>query len=266
MAIPANTVLPAITGTVTVGLVLSLSNGTWDNVPTAYVYAWLRDGVVIDSEVSNTYTLTLDDIAAVITGSVTASNVDGSAVAISAGTTAVPSTLIVEDGTVVANADTYMSLDEATTYHIGRGNAAWLIISQGDKEASLRNATTYMIENYRFTWNGLRKDVAQTLDWPRIDVFLDPAISGENGVYPYEVSNVIVPEEVKMACGALSLRASTADLYPDQSQVIIREKIGPLETEFSEFSPTKVRYSSIDAMLRPYLANNGARQLQVVRS
>ena len=266
MAIPSNTVLPAITGTVVVGDSLSVDNGTWDNVPTAFVYAWLRDGVAITGEVSNVYLLSLSDVGAVITASVTASNVDGEDTAVSAGTIAVPSTLIVEDGTVVASANSYNSLADLSTYHIGRGNSAWGAFSQGAQEGFAKQATDYMLQNFRFDWKGLRKDVAQTLDWPRVDVYLEPRYSGENGIYPYEVASTIVPEEVKIAHAILSLKASDETLNPDETQTIIREKIDVIETEFSEYSPTKKRFSSVQDTLRPYLANNGAIQLQAVRT
>ena len=105
MAAPVNTVLPAITGSVVVGQILTLSNGTWSGSPDSYAYAWLRAGTPITGATSATYTITRADIGYTLVGRVTATNVDGSTIANSATTVAVPSTLIVEDGTEVANAD-----------------------------------------------------------------------------------------------------------------------------------------------------------------
>jgi dipeptidyl aminopeptidase/acylaminoacyl peptidase len=39
---PVNTVLPAVTGTAQVGMVLSVTPGTWTGPPASYTYAWLR--------------------------------------------------------------------------------------------------------------------------------------------------------------------------------------------------------------------------------
>lgn len=84
--LPANSVAPAITGTATEGETLTVSNGTWSNTPDAYAYIWKRDGVVIAGASAATYLLTADDVGAVITASVQATNSGVSAVASSAAT------------------------------------------------------------------------------------------------------------------------------------------------------------------------------------
>jgi hypothetical protein len=87
--LPVNSVAPAITGTATEGETLSLSNGTWSNTPDAYAYIWKRDGVVIAGATAATYELTEDDVDAVISASVKATNLGVSAVANSNSTAAV---------------------------------------------------------------------------------------------------------------------------------------------------------------------------------
>lgn len=89
LKLPVNSVAPAITGTATEGETLSLSNGTWSNTPDAYAYIWKRDGVVIAGATAATYELTEDDVDAVITASVKATNLGVSAVANSNATDAV---------------------------------------------------------------------------------------------------------------------------------------------------------------------------------
>lgn len=87
--LPANSVAPAITGTATEGETLTVSNGTWSNTPDAYAYIWMRDGVVISGAAAATYDLTEDDVGALITATVRATNLGVSAVATSAATAAV---------------------------------------------------------------------------------------------------------------------------------------------------------------------------------
>lgn len=86
LKLPVNSVAPAITGTPTEGETLSLSNGTWSNTPDAYAYIWKRDGVVIAGAAAATYDLTEDDVGAVITASVKATNLGVSSVANAAAT------------------------------------------------------------------------------------------------------------------------------------------------------------------------------------
>ncbi len=73
-ATPSCTAAPVVTGTVEIGSVLTVSNGTWTNSPTSYAYQWQRDGVDISGATSTTYTLLLGDLGKTITPIVTASN------------------------------------------------------------------------------------------------------------------------------------------------------------------------------------------------
>ena len=77
--VPGNTVAPAVTGTGTVGQVLTTSNGTWSNSPTSFSYAWRRDGVDIAGATSVTYTLVTADTGHSVTCRVFATNAGGTA-------------------------------------------------------------------------------------------------------------------------------------------------------------------------------------------
>lgn len=265
MAAPVNTVAPAITGTAEVGQSLSLSNGTWtdDGSPT-FTYAWLRAGVVITGQATNAYVVALVDIGATLIGRVTNTDTGGAASATSSATGSVPSTLIPEDGTVVANADSYGSLAYADTYHAARGNTTWAALSAADKEANARKATDYMIEMYRSAWKGYRKDAAQVLDWPRTFVYLEPFVHGIVGTYPFLVADTIVPVEVKNAWAELALRASLASLAPDLERGVQSETIGPISTTYDKSDVQYTRYRAIDALLAPYL-NGSPNNIQLVR-
>lgn len=83
---PTNSVAPAITGTTTVGEVLTCGTGTWANTPTGYTYQWKRAGVAIDGATANTHTLISADAGSTLTCEVTASNAGGSNTASSAAT------------------------------------------------------------------------------------------------------------------------------------------------------------------------------------
>jgi hypothetical protein len=84
--LPANTVLPVISGATVVGQTLTTTNGTWTGFPApTYTYQWKRGGVAISGATSVTYLLVSADLAATITVTVTATNTAGNASATSAG-------------------------------------------------------------------------------------------------------------------------------------------------------------------------------------
>ena len=159
--------------------------------------------------------------------------------------------LIVEDGTQVAGAESYVSVAAATTFHANRGNAAWALLTTAQMEESLRKATDYMRQAYRGIWKGFRVSSSQVLDWPRANVQV------EDGPYRNIVATNIVPQEVKDACAILALTASAADLAPNLEQQTLSETVGPLSVTYSQSSPQYTRYRAIDMLLRPYISGGG---------
>jgi hypothetical protein len=85
---PVNSVLPAITGTTTVGQTLTCSSGTWSKSP-SFTYQWLRDGVAIAGATASTRVLAGPDTGALMSCTVTATNAGVSGVATSAQTAAI---------------------------------------------------------------------------------------------------------------------------------------------------------------------------------
>lgn len=78
IGIPDNTVLPLVTGTPTVGELLSVSDGTWTGGGTiVYTYQWTADDVDISGATNNTYTLTAAEVDAIVACDVTATNEAG---------------------------------------------------------------------------------------------------------------------------------------------------------------------------------------------
>jgi hypothetical protein len=74
---PVNSTLPVISGSTTLGSVLTTTNGTWSNSPTSFAYQWKRGATNIGTNAS-TYTLVIADSTAAITCVVTATNAGGS--------------------------------------------------------------------------------------------------------------------------------------------------------------------------------------------
>lgn len=169
--------------------------------------------------------------------------------------------LIVETGSNVNGAESYISVADATTYHANRGNTAWAALASDTvREQCLRRATDFIEQRYRMYWDGYKKYATQVLSWPRTFVYGEPVLYGDSNLpYPQLISDTIVPTEVKNACAELALKASTYTdgLLPDVTDLITEETIGPITTKYDKRSPVSPQYKAIDAMLAVYLKDGG---------
>ncbi len=162
--------------------------------------------------------------------------------------------LITEDGSIVAGAESLCSVAAADTYHSNFGNTAWALLATGTKESMLRRATTYMQQVYRLRWKGSRIGAVQMLDWPRYGVALDDVGAGRMTAL---VAVNVVPLEVQQACAALALIANTGDLSPAIEREIIRERVVGIDTHYRPGAVQYKRYRAIDNMLKIYLGAAG---------
>ena len=76
--VPYATTLPTVTGDPRSGETLTVADGTWTSAPTAFAYAWLRNGLLV-SEYEASFDLSDAEIASTIACRVTATNATGSA-------------------------------------------------------------------------------------------------------------------------------------------------------------------------------------------
>jgi hypothetical protein len=167
--------------------------------------------------------------------------------------------LIAEDGSIVAGANTYVGIATARAYADHRG----LILSDDDEvvEGQLALAMDYL-EALRSKYQGSKTDTTtpQALQWPRTGVVIDGEDFGTNAI----------PQELKDAqCRLAVAQEEGIILYPDETgKFIVREKTGPLETEYSEkIVPTGLpKITSVDALLEPLFKTTiGSYALSSVR-
>lgn len=155
--------------------------------------------------------------------------------------------LIVEDGTGLPNADSYVSVTDATAYHSAMGNPSWAGAAQADQESALRRATQYLDTRYRYA--GKRITTTQALEWPRT-----------TRQWPVR--------SIRDACCELALRALGDDLYTDAGDSpVTRETVGPITIEYGySQNGGQVRYSIVDDMLRGLLASIGRLSMRIERA
>lgn len=77
--------------------------------------------------------------------------------------------LVVEDGSVVAGANTYVSEAYADSYFEARNSSEWAALSTEQKEAALLYATSWV--DSRYSWPGTIVSDSQALSWPRLGAY-----------------------------------------------------------------------------------------------
>lgn len=143
--------------------------------------------------------------------------------------------LVVEDGTGLANSESYISVADADTYHSDFGHTVWT----GEdtvKEAALRNATQYLDSKYVRRWKGLSVLSTQALDWPRTGVTLTDG---------WLVVSTVIPLDLQHACAELALYALTEDLVPTISDpgvvTFTSIKVGPIEDKVAYSGRSQIK-------------------------
>lgn len=165
------------------------------------------------------------------------------------------STLVVEDGSGMQDADTYASVATADAYHASRGNSAWALLTTAMKDVKLRMATDYLQAKYSGGWKGYRVTALQALDWPRYGVTVDRVTL---------VSDQL-PVQLVRACCELALKAIDGPLTADEGAQVKAEKVGQIEVTYADGARQQTRFASVESMLRPLL-QGGLNTLQVRRA
>lgn len=163
-------------------------------------------------------------------------------------------TLIVENGTGLATAESYASVAEADLYHSNLGNTAWAPLTTTQKEQYLRQATNHMTQRYRTRWKGWRAYTVQRLDWPRLGVFVEDIAAYPSGghlsSFAYMIAANVVPDQIKDACCELALIAVTMSLTPQVlKQNKLQAKVGPVFVAYDPRSPQTPRYPVVGQIL-----------------
>ena len=149
--------------------------------------------------------------------------------------------MVVEDGTGLSNADSFVSVAYADTYFSTRGVSAWASLT--NKEALLIKATDYIEAVYSESWKGVTLNDTQSLSFPRI---IDDA--------------TIYPDRLKKAVCELALKANSGDLLVDVEQRTIEEKVDVITVKYAEYSDQKTQYSMVYGLISPYLLSTGANK------
>lgn len=154
--------------------------------------------------------------------------------------------IIVEDGTVVYNANSYATVQEAVNYAAARGTS---LGSNSDVIIKQLIVASDWIDSKELNFQGKRVEATQTLCWPRTDVCL----------FDEDVSAITIPNRVKFAQIELVIaQVNKVVLQPVGTRSNIkRERITrDFEVEFFASSATP-RLPTVDALLKPLCKSRG---------
>jgi hypothetical protein len=168
--------------------------------------------------------------------------------------------LVVEDGTGLANAESYVSVANCVAYATARGGVFPGTDVPGS-EAALRRATAFIDNTYRTRFTGYRTfRRAQALEWPRVGAYVyipnnasDQAYAGGyDPAYDYIGQNVIPVEMINATCeAAIREFASPGALAPDLDRggAVKTLKAGSVQIDYGASASPTTTWTAIDNAL-----------------
>lgn len=135
-------------------------------------------------------------------------------------------TFMVEDGTGVASATSYVSVEEADDILAMNihASASWDALTLDTKQKLLSWASRYLDERTR--WFGRRVDGNSALRWPRV------GITDQDGI---TLSPTIIPRQLKIAAAEMARYLIDEDRTAERDQDgLTRLKADVIELEFAE--------------------------------
>lgn len=163
--------------------------------------------------------------------------------------------LIIEDGTIVPNANSYITIAEYNDWaNVRFGTRDTAPAADEDAEALILRAMDYF-EAQSFT--GQKTDSTQPLQWPRAWVTIDR----------YAIDANTIPTEVKRSIFELTYAEEIGEskLAITERQTK-KEKIGSIEVEYSDGSGARNFNPAIPAAMKKLLVSSGSANFIVGRA
>ena len=157
--------------------------------------------------------------------------------------------LVIEDGTIVAGANSYVTVEEARAFALLRG----VTLSAVDAEVEILviEAMDY-VEAKGSKFKGSKYTRDQSLQWPRSGATVDG----------YTVLTTEIPTDLTNAVSQLVIDGQDETLQPTGAgQEILKEEVGPIKIEYAErgSSTVSARFNKAEAFLKPVLRGSFAQ-------
>jgi hypothetical protein len=154
--------------------------------------------------------------------------------------------LVIEDGTNVENATSYITVAEAQAFASARG--VTLSVTSATVEVQIIKAMDWF-EAKRAQFVGTKANTDQALQWPRSYVYIDNILQADDDI-PNEVKNTLCQLVIEIHNGI--------DLSPTTTgNFVKREKVDVIEVEYSESLNTTgmPTLSKVNSLIAPLLKN-----------
>lgn len=174
--------------------------------------------------------------------------------------------LIVEDGSGLANAESYVSVSDAVAYASARG-LTFTASPAAPAEAALRRATEWLDGTYRNRFPGYRTNGrAQALEWPRTGACDREGNEIASDEIPVEIIHATIEAAVRELASAGSL---SPDIVPGKVKKRVRVE-GAVEVEYAVGSGSAYEQrpvvAVIDAILSSLLGQTSPYVARAVRA
>lgn len=179
-----------------------------------------------------------------------------------------PVTITVEDGTCVQGSNSYVDLEEARAYAEQYGKT---LPADDDEAGAMLIAGAAYVNSYRDRFKGVQVCRPGLMAWPRYGAYLYEMPHEAPKPFP---DDEIPPELIAAQCDAIIAVSDGIVLMPTYAGgdlPIIRERVGPLDTEYANpfeasgyTSWRKARVPAVDILLKPLLSvGSGLRSVRI---
>ena len=148
--------------------------------------------------------------------------------------------LIVEDGSGVTGANSYVSLADVSQYCSDMGYSKWFLATESEQTSAILRAMKYID---RFDFIGVKNQIINNLEWPRDDAY------DRNGIL---IASDSIPERLKSAvCEAAYIElVNFGKLQPSIDRAgLKREEYGDVKFEYFNSGKMNPSFSVISGLL-----------------
>jgi hypothetical protein len=170
-------------------------------------------------------------------------------------------TIIVEDGSVVADANSYSTVADLRAFALTRANA--LPVADADCEVLLLKAMDYMDRVCGLVWIGIKYSRDQSLAWPRCEVWVDG--------FCYKFSE-LPPQlpllQLTVACELFALAGQDVmpTAFPGDPGSIASQSVSGAVAETYENNARVLKVAAIEKAERFILALTIPRYIRAIRA